>query len=41
VDQKRQIQRLHTAGESVPSLVQTFGVSRRTVYRALEGAETA
>lgn len=37
-DQRRQIQRLHAAGESVPSLVTTFGVSRRTVYRALEAA---
>lgn len=37
-DQRRQIKRLHAAGESVPSLVTTFGVSRRTVYRALEQA---
>lgn len=37
-DQRRQIQRLHAAGETVPSLVATFGVSRRTVYRALEPA---
>jgi DNA invertase Pin-like site-specific DNA recombinase len=37
-DQKRQIQRLHAAGESVASLVETFKVSRRTVYRALENA---
>lgn len=39
VDQKRQIARLHAAGETVPSLVTTFGVSRRTVYRALEAAQ--
>jgi DNA invertase Pin-like site-specific DNA recombinase len=38
--QKRQIQRLHAAGESVPQLVETFNVSRRTVYRAL-GEATA
>jgi DNA invertase Pin-like site-specific DNA recombinase len=37
-DQKRQVQRLHAAGESVPALVQTFGVSRRTIYRCLEPA---
>lgn len=39
-DQKRQIQRLHAAGEKVSALVETFGVSRRTIYRALE-AEAA
>ena len=38
VDQKRQIQRLHAAGESVPQLVATYGVSRRTVYRCLAEA---
>ena len=38
VDQKRQIRALHASGESVPSLVTTFGVSRRTVYRALQAA---
>ena len=38
-DQRRQIVRLHAAGESVASLVDTFKVSRRTVYRALEVAE--
>ena len=38
VDQKRQVARLHAAGESVPSLVTTFGVSRRTIYRAIEAA---
>jgi DNA invertase Pin-like site-specific DNA recombinase len=41
VDQKRQIQRLHAAGESVPQLVETFRVSRRTIYRALEAAQPA
>jgi DNA invertase Pin-like site-specific DNA recombinase len=40
-DQKRQIQRLHSAGESVPQLVKTFGVSRRTIYRAIETKATA
>lgn len=39
-DQRRQVARLHAAGESVPSLVTTFGVSRRTIYRAIE-AEAA
>jgi DNA invertase Pin-like site-specific DNA recombinase len=38
--QKRQIRRLHAAGETVPQLVETFKVSRRTVYRAL-GEATA
>jgi DNA invertase Pin-like site-specific DNA recombinase len=37
-DQRRQIGRLHAAGESVASLVETFAVSRRTIYRALETA---
>lgn len=35
-DQKRQVRSLHAAGESADSLVQTFKVSRRTIYRALE-----
>lgn len=35
-DQKRQVRSLHAAGESADSLVATFGVSRRTIYRALE-----
>jgi len=40
--QKRQIKALHAAGESVSALVETFGVSRRTVYRALDlGAPSA
>jgi DNA invertase Pin-like site-specific DNA recombinase len=34
-DQARQVRALHEAGESVPALVATFGVSRATVYRAL------
>lgn len=38
-DQKRQICRLHSAGESVASLVETFKVSRRTIYRALESTD--
>ena len=40
-DQRRQIRSLHAAGESVPNLVTTFKVSRRTVYRALDDAQTA
>jgi DNA invertase Pin-like site-specific DNA recombinase len=37
-DQARQVRALHEAGESVPSLMRTFGnVSRSTVYRALRG----
>lgn len=40
-DQKRQIRALHASGESVPSLVTTFGVSRRTVYRAIDEAMSA
>lgn len=40
--EKRQIKALHAAGESVSALVETFGVSRRTVYRALDlGAPSA
>jgi DNA invertase Pin-like site-specific DNA recombinase len=38
--QKRQARTLHAGGESVAALVKTFGVSRRTIYRAIE-AETA
>lgn len=34
-DQERQIRSLHEAGETVPALVATFGVSRATVYRLL------
>jgi DNA invertase Pin-like site-specific DNA recombinase len=41
VGQKRQIQRLHAAGESVASLVETFEVSRRTIYRAIGEAAPA
>lgn len=37
-DQSRQVRQLHAAGESVPQLVETFKVSRRTIYRALEKA---
>jgi DNA invertase Pin-like site-specific DNA recombinase len=40
-DQRRQVQRLHAAGESVPQLVTTFNVSRRTIYRALEATQPA
>jgi DNA invertase Pin-like site-specific DNA recombinase len=39
-DQARQIRALHAAGESVPSLVESFGVSRATVYRII-GEATA
>jgi DNA invertase Pin-like site-specific DNA recombinase len=38
VDEKRQIQRLYAAGETVPQLVEQYKVSRRTVYRVLEEA---
>jgi len=34
-DQESQIRALHAAGELVPALVATFGVSRATVYRLL------
>lgn len=34
--QKRQVRALHAAGEAVTSLVDTFAVSKRTVYRCLE-----
>lgn len=37
--QRRQIRQLHAGGEKVASLVDTFKVSRRTIYRALEVAE--
>lgn len=37
-DQKRQVKALHASGEAVPSLVETFKVSRRTIYRALEAS---
>lgn len=37
-DQKRQVQRLHAAGEPIAQLVETYGVSRRTIYRAIEKA---
>jgi DNA invertase Pin-like site-specific DNA recombinase len=40
-EQKRQIRRLHAAGEPVASLVTTYGVSRRTIYRALEEGHKA
>ncbi|MGH3606351.1 MAG: helix-turn-helix domain-containing protein, partial [Pseudonocardiaceae bacterium] len=38
-DQERQIRALHEAGEPVPALVTTFGVSRATVYRLLAEVE--
>jgi DNA invertase Pin-like site-specific DNA recombinase len=34
--QKRQVRALRAAGEPVDGLVDTFGVSRRTIYRALD-----
>lgn len=34
-DQTRQVRTLHASGESVPSLVRSFAVSRATIYRAL------
>jgi DNA invertase Pin-like site-specific DNA recombinase len=39
--QRRQIRQLHAGGEKVASLVETFKVSRRTIYRALETAEVS
>ncbi|MCD2191660.1 recombinase family protein [Actinomycetospora soli] len=36
-DQTRQLRVLRAAGETIPALVQQFGVSRATVYRALDG----
>lgn len=40
-DQARQVRALHDAGETVPSLVSSFKVSRATVYRALRNAPVA
>lgn len=37
-DQKRQLRALRAAGETVESLMCTFDVSRRTVFRALQDA---
>lgn len=31
------VRRAHESGESISALARTFGVSRRTIYRALEG----
>jgi DNA invertase Pin-like site-specific DNA recombinase len=39
-DQRRQVRALHAAGEPVVQLVETFGVSKRTVYRTIAEATT-
>ncbi len=39
--QARQVRALRTAGESIADLVRSFGVSRATIYRALQTVETA
>jgi DNA invertase Pin-like site-specific DNA recombinase len=39
--QKRQIVTLHAGGESTAEPVEQYGVSRRTVYRCIEAAQTA
>ncbi len=35
-DQTRQVRALHASGENVAALSRSFGVSRQTIYRALE-----
>lgn len=40
-DQARQVRALHGAGESVPMLMSTFGVSRATIYRAIQAPAAA
>ena len=35
-DQTRQVRALHASGENVTALSRSFGVSRQTIYRALE-----
>ncbi len=39
--QARQVRALRNAGESIADLVRSFGVSRATIYRALQSVETA
>ncbi len=39
--QARQVRALRTPGESIADLVRSFGVSRATIYRALQPAATA
>jgi len=39
-EQKRQLRALRDAGESVSGLTRVFGVSRATIYRALEPVGT-
>jgi len=39
--QARQVRSLRAGGESISELVRTFGVSRATVYRALQQADWA
>lgn len=38
-EQKAQINQLYRAGESIPALARSFGVSRPTIYRALDREE--
>ncbi len=38
-DQARQLRALHAAGESVPSLMATFGIGRSTAYRIINHDE--
>jgi len=40
-DQARQLRALHAGGESVVALAKSYGISRPTVYRVLEGAAPA
>ncbi len=41
VAQARQVRALRTAEESIADLVRSFGVSRATIYRALQPVESA
>ncbi len=40
IDQMRQVRALRGSGESISDLVRRFGVSRATIYRALQSAES-
>ena len=37
--QARQVRSLRAGGESIAELIRTFGVSRATIYRALQAVE--
>jgi len=41
IDQMRQVRALRGGGESISDLVRSFGVSRATIYRALQTTELA